>query len=132
MMDDSFDQLFQNGGDGLDGVAPPRRGPKVKAEDDPSRFIGCPLWWFEAVYPIVRSKGELAVAMFLYRQRIVQGSKTITVTNVRLSAEIGVSRYIKYRAIKILEDAGLISVRRSNKKALELTFRQPRRSKKKV
>jgi hypothetical protein len=111
-----------DGTDDLADVAPARKASPVAD----ARHIGCPLWWFNAVYPIMRGKGELAVALFLYRQRLVQGSRTITVTNVRLSSEIKVSRYTKYRAVKNLEDAGLVTVRRNNKKAVEITFRQRR------
>ena len=114
-----------DGGNDLADVVQPQRMRKAKPRtaEDPSRHIGCPMWWFKAVYPIVRGKGELAVALFLYRQRAVQASRTVPVTNVRLMAEIGIDRFTKYRAIKHLEDAGLITVRRRNKKALEVTFR---------
>jgi hypothetical protein len=112
--------------DALADVAQPRKGRKVAPTADMSRHIGCPMWWFKAVYPVVRSKGELAVALFLYRQRIVQGGRTITMTNVRLAAETGINRFTKYRAIKKLKDAGLVTVRRHNKQALEVTIRRKR------
>jgi hypothetical protein len=115
--------------DGTDALAEVAQSPPTAM--DPSRHIGCPLWWFQAVLPAVRGKGELAVALFLYRQRVVQGSQTIAVANVRLSTEIGISRFTKYRAIKNLEDAGLVTVRRRNKKAVEVTFYRRRRPHKK-
>jgi hypothetical protein len=90
--------------------------------EDASRLIGCPLWWLKAMLPVVHSANELAVALYLYRQRVVQGSRTIKLTNIRLTAELGINRFTKYRTIKKLETARLITVRRRNKKALEITF----------
>jgi hypothetical protein len=118
--------------DGVDDLADvgsaPRRGRKTAPTEATARHIGCPLWWFRAVHPVVRGKNELVVAMFLYRQSVIQKSRTITVANVCLMDEMGVGRFAKYRAIKNLEDAGLVTVRRRNKKAVEVTFcrrRQP-------
>jgi len=126
--------------DGVDDLADadapaPRRAPDG-AETEAERFIGCPRWWWDAVYPVSRGKGELAVAIFLWRQRVVQGnravtgvvrSRAVTVTNVCLMNEMGIGRHTKYRAIKNLEDAGLVTVRRLNKKAVEVTFCRRRR-----
>jgi hypothetical protein len=36
------------------------------------RHIGCPLAWFMAVFPIMRSKNELAVALHIYRLRSIR------------------------------------------------------------
>jgi len=52
-----------------------KRTRKPPPVEDASRHIGCPLWWFKAVYPIARGKSDLAVALFLYRQRAIQGSR---------------------------------------------------------
>jgi hypothetical protein len=41
------------------------------------------------VFPAVRGKGELAVALFIYRQHAVQKSWTVVVTNIRLMTEMG-------------------------------------------
>ena len=37
--------------------------------DYSGRHIGCPVEWFRLVLPVVRGKGELAVALYLYRLR---------------------------------------------------------------
>jgi hypothetical protein len=129
-----------HGVDDLADVTPSWRAArsKVKASAAPKgaagadRFIGCPKWWWDAVYPISRGKAELAVAIFLWRQRVIQrGSSTIAttiaVTNVSLSGEMGLDRRAKYRAITLFEAAGFITVVRCNKKALRVTFR-PRRA----
>jgi hypothetical protein len=96
---------------------------KVRAHP-PSGHIGCPLSWFNLVFPVVRGKGELAVALYIYRLRSIRRSRTVLVSNVRLSIELGIDRYTKYRALKRLAQAGVITVRRHNKKALEVVFRE--------
>ena len=102
-----------------DDVKPARRPAHGAVK---TRFIGCPLPWFRLVFPIVRGKNELAVALFLYRQRAVQRSRTVLLTNVRLAAELGINRQAKYRALRRLAGAGLITIRRRNRRALEIAF----------
>ena len=87
-----------------------------------SRHIGCPMWWLKAVLPVVHGKNEVAVALFLYRLRVIYRSRTVPVTNVRLFAELGIDRRTKYLTIKLLERAGLITVERHNQRALKITF----------
>ena len=91
---------------------------------DPRRFFGCPWWWFEAVFPVVQSKAELAVALHLYRLRVIRHSLTIVVSNSSdLFRLTGVDRGVKYRTLKRLAAAGLISVRqRGAGRAPEVTF----------
>jgi predicted transcriptional regulator len=79
------------------------------------------------VFPAVRGKGELAVALFIYRQHAVQKSWTVVVTNIRLMTEMGIVRFTKYRAIKNLEDAGLVTVHHRNRKAVAVTILKRRR-----
>jgi hypothetical protein len=98
---------------------PPRRHPH-----DGSRHIGCPLSWFRLVLPVVHGKNELAVALYIYRLRVIRRSRTITVSNTRLLAELGIDRRVKYRTLKRLAKAGLITVKYHNKEAPEVTFRQ--------
>jgi AAA+ ATPase superfamily predicted ATPase len=105
--------------DDLD-VKPDRRRPRVKS--DSGRHIGCPLSWFKLVYPIVRGKGELAVALYLYRLRIILRSRTVKVSNERLFAELGVDRFTKYRALKRLAVARIIFIKRRGKQTLEVGF----------
>jgi hypothetical protein len=89
-----------------------------------ARHIGCPLSWFKRVFPIVRGKNELAVALFLYRQRVVQRSRTVVLSNARLATELGINRQAKYRALRRLAEAGLITIRHHNKRALKVAFRR--------
>jgi hypothetical protein len=117
-----------HGVDDLADVAPAqRRGRKTPVAEDTSRHIGCPLWWLKAVLPVMCGKNELVVALFLYRLRSIHRSRTVLVSNARLLAELGIDRYAKYRAIKHLEGAGLITVQRRDRKTLKITFRKHRK-----
>jgi hypothetical protein len=92
-------------------------------------FIGCPLPWFKSVLSVVHGKNELAVALYLYRLWKVFGSRTVVVSNERLLAELGIDRYAKYRALRRLAEAGIITLKRQNKHAIQVTIqRQPRRA----
>lgn len=86
--------------------------------DDSLGHIGCPLAWLRDVFPVVHGKNELAVALYLYRLRTVRRSRTIKVSNARLLDELGINRFAKYRALRRLADAGIITVR----------YRRPNRS----
>jgi hypothetical protein len=109
--DDPFDDpLWQQA-----GAAVARRGKLDQ------RFIGCPLWWFKEVLPIVRGKNELACALAVYRLRIVQHSRIVSVSNVYLT-KLGIDRYAKYRALRRLAGAGMLIIRRNNKRAFEVEF----------
>lgn len=90
------------------------------------RHIGCPLRWFMLVFPVVCSKNELAVALHIYRLRSIRRSRTITVANMGLLADLGIDRFTKYRALRRLADAGIIKVKRHNKQALKIMFPQKR------
>jgi hypothetical protein len=116
------DDLWVDGPDDIaNAPAPKRRRSRVGT--DSSRHIGCPLWWFRLVFPIVRGKNELAVALYIYRLRKVRHSFTLTITNERLLAELGINRFAKYRALRRLADAKVISLRRHGKHAVEIEFR---------
>jgi hypothetical protein len=92
-----------------------------------ARHIGCPLSWFMLVFPVVRGKNELAFALYLYRLRMVRRSRTVKVSNSRLLTELGIDRYAKYRALRRLEQAGIISLKRQNSRSLEVVFQKKRR-----
>ncbi len=89
---------------------------------DTAHHIGCPLSWFKAVFSVVRGKNELAIALYIYRLRVVHRSQTVTVSNASLLAELGIDRYAKYRALRRLANAGIIAVRCRGKLALEISF----------
>jgi hypothetical protein len=96
---------------------------------DSARHIGCPLSWFLLVFPIVRGKNELAVALYIYRLRSIQRSRTVKVSNTRLLTELGIDRFAKYRALRRLAGAGIITLkRRSAGRSLEVVFKRKRGS----
>jgi hypothetical protein len=99
------------------------REPKPKPEPEPrdTRHIGCPLASFRQAYAVARSKGDLAVWLWLWRLRKLCRNRTIKVTNSGL-ADLGVTRFAKYRALRRYAAAGLIGIRRKNKHALEVKF----------
>jgi hypothetical protein len=92
-----------------------------------SRHIGCPLEWFAWVYPVVSGKNGLAVALYLYRLRSIQHSRTVKLSNMRLLTELGINRFAKYRVLKQLAAAGIITVKRRPHRSLEIVFHQRRR-----
>jgi hypothetical protein len=116
----SEDLWTESQADDLNVQLPRHRAARVSADTD--RHIGCPLWWFTLVYPAVRGKGELAIALYLYRLRVIQQSRTVKVSNERLSAELGIDRFTKYRALRQLAVAGIIKIKRHNKQALKVVF----------
>jgi hypothetical protein len=90
-------------------------------------FIGCPLSWFKRVFPVVHGKNELAVALYLYRLWKVSRSRTMAVSNERLVAELGIDRYAKYRTLKRLAEAGIITLKHDHKRSLRVTMQRQRR-----
>ena len=73
------------------------------------RHIGCPVAWFAWVFPLVRSKEQLLVALYLYKRCHVCGRSTVSVPTGDLT-EFGLSRFAKYRALAVLEGAGIVRV----------------------
>jgi hypothetical protein len=95
----------------------------------PERFIGFPLWWLHCVMPIVRSKKQLACALYLWRRRVICGNReTFDVPNGELK-EWKISRQTKYQTLSLLEAAGIIRIDRKGKEAPTVTIlsKEPRR-----
>lgn len=87
------------------------------------RFFGCSEEWFNAVFPVVGGKHELAIAIYLYHLRALNRGGPFSLSNEKMAVRLGVSRYTKYRTIAKLEDAGLLSVRRSGKSSPVITLK---------
>jgi DNA-binding transcriptional ArsR family regulator len=85
------------------------------------RHIGCPVRWLKLVLPAVGG-AKLAVALYLYRLRVVQHSRTVAVPNGWLRDELGISRRTKYKALTDLERAGIIRIQRKGREAPTVTF----------
>jgi hypothetical protein len=85
-----------------------------------SRFIPpMPLGWFQRACRLPGKAAVLAVVLW-YTSRL-KGSKTFVLTQARLDG-FGISRHAKYRALKALEDAGLIAVSCGSRKSPEVTL----------
>jgi hypothetical protein len=107
-----------------------RNGRRIEVETLPSpmapkrrradQYIGCPVEWLKRVLPAVKSKEQLAVAIWLHRRRAICRDEVFTVPNQDLQMELGLDRYVKYRALKWLEKAGAIALVRDNKRALRV------------
>jgi hypothetical protein len=132
---DVSNDLFIEGPDDIANAPLPKRrqrrqGGSAGNGNSVGRHIGWPLSWFTWVYPVLHSKGELAVALYLYRLRAIQHSRTVKVSNVLLLVELGIDRHAKYRALRRLADAGIITVRRKPHRSLEIVFHRRRPNKK--
>ena len=94
-----------------------RAVPKRRRTDP---HIGCPLEWLKRVLPRVRTKEQLAVALWLHRRRAVCRNELFTVPNKALQEDLGISRRVKYGALQRLEEAGAIAIIREGKHALKI------------
>jgi hypothetical protein len=95
-------------------VVPPSK--RKKAE----RFVKVPLWWIAATAKYARSPAALVMVELLYASWKAWSS-TFLLPNVRL-AKLGVSREIKRRVIRDLEEGGLITVERKVSKSPIITL----------
>jgi hypothetical protein len=105
-----------------------RDGRRIEVETLPSRVtsrrrradrhIGCPVEWLKRVLPLVQSKEQLAIAIWLHRRHVICRSDLFTVPNEVLREDLGLSRYVKYKALRHLEQARVIAVTRNGNQAL--------------
>ena len=73
------------------------------------RLIGCPVEWFAWAFALTKSKGQFALALYLYRRACVVRSATVTVPTSEL-IEFGFGRWSKYRLLLDLEQAGVVRI----------------------
>jgi hypothetical protein len=85
-----------------------QKTPKPKRS---SRLIGCPLPWFAWVFPLVKSKEQLAMALYLYRRCSICNSDTITVPNDEIDELLDISRWGKHRQLIALEQGGILRIK---------------------
>jgi hypothetical protein len=105
--------------DGPDDIA---NAPALKQRTPNEHFIGCPIWWLQRVLPVVSSKNQLVVAIYLCRRQAVCGARrTFDVPNSELKS-LGISRQTKYQTLVRLEAAGVIRIKRKGKGALTVTI----------
>jgi hypothetical protein len=114
----SDDDLFQVDDPFDDSLWQAAKAPKRRRQTD--QHLGCPLEWVKRVILIVRSKEQLAVAIWLHRRRAVCKRELFDVPSDKLHEELGISRSVKHRVLRHLEKAGVIAVVRDNRHALRV------------
>ena len=107
-----------------------RNGRRIAVETLPSRatpkrrradpHVGCPLEWLKRVLPLVSTKEQLAVAIWLHRRRAICRNELFTVPNKALEVDLGLSRKVKYGALEHLEAARAIALIRDDKHTLKV------------
>lgn len=96
---------------------------KVNQKNRKAKIIGCPPEWLSRVIPVVKTKEQVAVALWVYRRYKICKAEWFPVSNKLLRTELGISRKVKYTTLRWLERAGAIALRsrgRGNKRALEV------------
>jgi hypothetical protein len=84
-------------------------------------YVTCSLAWLARVLPVVRTPGQLAVALLLYRWCRMLHCCTVALPNGELG-ELGVSRQTKYRTLAHLEEAGAVTVETCHGRAARVTL----------
>jgi hypothetical protein len=95
--------------------------PKRRRHSNP--HIGCPLEWLRGVLPLVATKEQLVVAIWLHRRYAVCGGEPFTVPNKALSEDLGIDRWVKYRTLQRLEAVEIIALIREGKRTLRVKIR---------
>jgi hypothetical protein len=87
------------------------------------RFIPpMPFEWFRRACLLPGKAAILAAALWYLSRR--RGSATVRLSQASLN-EFGISRQARYRALRSLEEAGLVTVRRRDRKNPEVTVLLP-------
>jgi hypothetical protein len=95
----------------------PRAMPKRQRVEP---HIGCPVEWLKRVIPLLKTPKQVGVAIWLHRRRIICGSQLFTVPNKALQEDLGLSRRVKYGALRHLAKAGVIALVRDGKHTLQV------------
>jgi hypothetical protein len=90
------------------------------ARRDKDPFVNMPLWWAEAAAKATKSPAIIVAVELLLRQ-FEAHSMTFPLPNGRL-AKLGVSRKVKYRVLRDLERAKLITIERPVRKTPIVTL----------
>jgi hypothetical protein len=103
-----------------DSLIPSRRVESARDRKKATHFIPpVPLGWFDRA--CVLPGKALAVGLILWRLAKMQHTDTVTLTQAALKQH-GLGRWVKYDALRSLERAGLVSVRRRDRKSPEVTL----------
>jgi hypothetical protein len=81
------------------------------------------MWWLQRVRPVVKSEGQLIVAIYVWRPHAITNREPFDVPNVELK-EFGIDRHVKYRTLIHLANAKLITLWRSGCESLTVTIQE--------
>jgi hypothetical protein len=84
-------------------------------------YVLCPLAWLARVLPIVRTADRLAVVLLLYSRCRVRRSRTVDLPNGELT-KLGIERKTKYRTLRLLEEAGALTIEARNGRSIRVTL----------
>jgi hypothetical protein len=84
-------------------------------------YVLCPLGWLARVRPFLSSTDQLLVAQVLYSRCLRQRSRTVGLSNSELT-ELGIGRMTKYRTLRLLEEAGAITIEHPDGHSLRVTL----------
>jgi hypothetical protein len=88
-----------------------KRPKKRKRE---GRLIGAPREFLEDVCRLTRGRAPLVVALYVYRQTIVNHTTTVPVPSSDI-ARLGVDRSLKSKALSSLETAGIVRLQQTRR-----------------
>jgi hypothetical protein len=94
--------------------------PKKKQEETTEPWVKVPLWWIESAARHAKSPATLVLIELLYAAWKAKGS-TFPLPNTRLRM-LGVSRDVKRRVLRNLEQGGAILVNRPPRKTPIITL----------
>jgi hypothetical protein len=64
--------------------------------------------WLKRVLQVARSSEQLALALWLYRRYKVCRSPVFRTSNTELYADLGLTRFAKYRGLRHFEKVGMV------------------------
>jgi hypothetical protein len=115
------DSLFGDG-DPFDDPVWQAAGLMADALPRPAKgYVTCSLVWLARVLSVLRASDRLAVALLLYRQCLMQRSKTVSFPNSELQ-KLGISRRTKFRSLAQLEEAGAVTIEARNGRSVRVTL----------
>jgi len=87
------------------------------------RHFGCPVSWLLRVLPVVKSKKQLVVAIYIWKRYVVRGRReAFDMPNGELK-RWNISRNTKYRTLVMLAAAGVITMKQKGKETFSITIR---------
>ena len=101
----------------------------TKPKED--RHFGCPVSWLLRVLPVVKSKKQLVVAIYVWKRYVVRGHReTFDMPNGELK-QWKISRWTKYRTLVLLAKSGILTIKQTGKDTFSITIlpEKPKRRK---